>query len=55
MSLLSSRTRRIMEDDSESEREGGREGESDEMKSWEIRGTRRAHMAVDMVELDCEL
>lgn len=27
--------------------------ERDEMKSWEIRGALRAHMAADMVNLDC--
>lgn len=32
--------------------EGGRQ--SDEKKSWEIRGTLRAHMAVDMVKVDCD-
>lgn len=36
-----------MEDDSGSEREG----ETGDMKWWEIRGALRAHMAVDMVSL----
>lgn len=39
-----------MGDDSKSEGEGERGG----VKSWEIRGALRAHMAVDMVNLNCD-